>query len=51
MGAWLREHGAEAIAYRYGPGGHGIFSTVRPGEPPSPALSPMLAFIDSLTAN
>jgi len=48
LGPWLEEHGATVVTYRYEPGGHGIFSTVRPGEPPSPALTALLAFIGSL---
>ena len=48
MGPLLEERGATVDTYRYAPGGHGIFSTVKPGGPPSPALEAMYEYIDSL---
>ncbi|NOZ71439.1 MAG: hypothetical protein GXP38_05920, partial [Chloroflexi bacterium] len=48
MGPLLSEHGATVTTYRYETGGHGIFSTVRPGSPPSPALLAMFEYIDTL---
>ena len=48
MGPLLEERGATVTTYRYAPGGHGIFATVQPGDPPSPALTAMYEYIDSL---
>jgi len=50
MGPLLEEHGATVTTYRYAPGGHGIFSTVRPGGPPSLALNAVFEYIDALGA-
>jgi predicted esterase len=50
LGPVLEEHGATVTTYRYEPGGHGIFSTVQPGGPPSPALNAMFEYIDALEA-
>jgi len=50
LGPVIEEHGATVTTYRYEPGGHGIFSTVRPGGPPSPALNAMFEYIDALEA-
>ncbi len=49
MGPLLEERGATVDTYRYAPGGHGVFATVEPGGPPSPALRAMLAYVDSLS--
>ncbi len=49
MGPLLEERGATVDTYRYAPGGHGVFSTVKPGGPPSAALEAMLSYIDSLS--
>lgn len=50
MGPLLEEHGATVTTYRYAPGGHGIFATVQPGSPPSPALTALYEYIDALDA-
>ncbi len=48
IGPLLEEHGATVETYRYEPGGHGVFATTRPGEPPGEALDAMYEFIDGL---
>ena len=48
VGPLLEEHGATVDTYRYAPGGHGVFSTVRPGGQPSEALNAMLTYINSV---
>ena len=48
MGPLLGEHGATVTTYRYEPGGHGIFATVQPGSPLSPALTALYEYIDAL---
>ncbi len=48
IGPLLEERGATVTTYRYEPGGHGIFATVKPGSPPSPALTALFEYIDAL---
>jgi hypothetical protein len=50
MGPLLEERGAIVDTWRYAPGGHGIFATVKPGSPPSEAITAMYNYIDSLGA-